>query len=133
MMDKGGQKSFVSNVMIILAAQAAVKVLGMFYRMVITNIDGFGDAGNGFYSAGFQIYTLLLALSSVGIPNAIAKLIAEKAALSDIGGADRIFKAARRTKIWRELPKVIRYSDALRRNRKKCSLRLCRKTDIRLL
>ena len=93
-MDKGGQKSFVSNVMIILAAQAAVKVLGMFYRMVITNIDGFGDAGNGFYSAGFQIYTLLLALSSVGIPNAIAKLIAEKAALSDIGGADRIFKAA---------------------------------------
>lgn len=81
------QKSFVSNVMLILAAQMIVKILGLLYRMVITNIKGFGDAGNGYYSAGFQSYTLLLALSSVGIPNAIAKLISEKNALCDYKGA----------------------------------------------
>lgn len=66
----------------------------MLYRMVITNIDGFGDAGNGFYSAGYQVYILLLAISSVGIPNAIAKLISEKTALSDYGGARKIFRTA---------------------------------------
>ncbi len=87
-------KSFVSNVMIILSAQIIVKLFGMIYRMVITNINGFGDAGNGFYSAGFQVYTLLLALSSVGIPNAISKLISEKVALSDYDGGNRIFKTA---------------------------------------
>ena len=66
---KSKSKSFMGNVAIVLMAQLTVKILGMIYRMVITNIDGFGDAGNGFYTAGFQIYTVLLAISSVGIPN----------------------------------------------------------------
>lgn len=88
------QTSFMGNVSIILFAQIIIKVLGMVYRMVITNIDGFGDAGNGFYTAGFQVYTVLLAISSVGIPNAIAKLVSERAALDDYRGAHRIFKSA---------------------------------------
>ena len=41
-MSKSKPKSFVSNVLIILFAQIIVKLLGMLYRMVITNIDGFG-------------------------------------------------------------------------------------------
>ena len=93
-MNDSKSNSFVSNVMIILSAQVIVKILGMFYRMVITNIDGFGDAGNGYYSAGFQVYTLLLALSSVGIPNAISKLISEKTAVYDYNGAKKLFRAA---------------------------------------
>lgn len=86
--------SFMGNVAIILFAQIMVKVLGMVYRMVITNIDGFGNAGNGFYNAGFQVYTVLLAISSVGIPNAIAKMVSERGALNDWAGAHRIFKTA---------------------------------------
>lgn len=84
----------MGNVAIILFAQIMVKVLGLVYRMVITNIDGFGDAGNGFYNAGFQVYTVLLAISSVGIPNAIAKMVAERATLGDYRSAHRIFKTA---------------------------------------
>lgn len=88
------QMSFMGNVSIILFAQIIIKIMGMVYRMVITNIDGFGDAGNGFYTAGFQVYTVLLAISSVGIPNAIAKLVSERVALDDYKGAHRIFKSA---------------------------------------
>lgn len=87
-------RSFMGNVAIILFAQIMVKVLGLVYRMVITNIDGFGDAGNGFYNAGFQVYTVLLAISSVGIPNAIAKMVAERAALNDYRAAHKVFKTA---------------------------------------
>ncbi len=86
--------SFMGNVAIILFAQIMVKLLGLIYRMVITNIDGFGDAGNGFYNAGFQVYTVLLAISSVGIPNAIAKMVSERAAIGDYRSAHRIFKSA---------------------------------------
>lgn len=86
--------SFMGNVAIILFAQIMVKVLGLVYRMVITNIDGFGDSGNGFYNAGFQVYTVLLAISSVGIPNAIAKMVSERAALGDYRSAHRIFRSA---------------------------------------
>ena len=82
------------NVLTIIFAQVAVKLLGFAYRMVITNVPGFGDIGNGYYNFGYQIYTLLLAVSSIGIPNAISKLVAERCALDDYRGAMKIFKTA---------------------------------------
>ncbi len=91
---KSSKNKFMNDVGIILLAQLAVKLLGLLYRVVITNIEGFGDSGNGFYTTGFQIYTLLLAISSVGIPNAISKMISERTALKDFSGAHKIFKTA---------------------------------------
>lgn len=49
------KQSFMIGVMTLLFAQIIVKVLGLVYRLVITNIDGFGDTGNGLYGAGYQI------------------------------------------------------------------------------
>lgn len=91
-MAKNKKASFMVNVLTIIFSQVLVKLLGFAYRMVITNIDGFGDLGNGYYNFGFQIYTLLLSISSVGIPNAISKLVSERCALNDFKGATRIFK-----------------------------------------
>lgn len=88
------RSSFLSGVLIILLSQLAVKVVGMVYRLVITNIPGFGDVGNGFYTAGFQLYMLLLSLSSVGIPSAIAKLVSAQVALGNREEAHRIFRTA---------------------------------------
>lgn len=87
-------KSFMGNVTIVLFAQLIVKILGLVYRMVITNIGGFGDIGLGFYNTGFQVYTVLLAVSSIGIPNAIAKMVSERVALDDFKGAHKVFKSA---------------------------------------
>ena len=52
--NKENTQSFMNNVTIILISQVLVKVLGMVYRIVITNIDGFGDEGLGFYNVGFR-------------------------------------------------------------------------------
>ena len=60
----------------------------------MTNKKGFGDAGNAIYNSGFQIYALLLTISSIGVPNAIAKLISEKLSVGDNRGAQKIFKVA---------------------------------------
>ena len=57
--------SFMKNVLILMFAQIMVKVLGLIYKFVITNFEGFGDTGLGYYSAGYQIYSVLLALSSI--------------------------------------------------------------------
>lgn len=86
--------AFLSGVLSILLSQLFVKLMGLLYRLVITNIDGFGDVGNGFYTAGFQLYTLLLAISSVGIPSAVSRLVSVEAAGGNLAGADRIFQAA---------------------------------------
>ncbi len=95
MTQKRNQKqSFMVNVFIILMSQILVKLLGFVYRIVITNVEGFGDMGTGYYNAGYQIYTMLLAISSVGIPNAISKMVSERAALGDYKGAHRVFQAA---------------------------------------
>lgn len=94
MKDTNKKHSFMMNVMIILFSQVAVKVLGLVYRMVITNINGFGDQGNGYYNAGYQVYTLLLAISSVGIPNAISKMTSARNAIGDYNGAYKIFRSA---------------------------------------
>ncbi len=91
---KNKNQTFMSNVFIILMAQITVKLLGIIYRLVITNVPGFGDEGNGYYSAGYNIYTLLLAISSVGIPNAISKMTSAKNAVGDYKGAYKIYKNA---------------------------------------
>ena len=97
MKEKGLKKtanSFMKNVVILIFSQLLIKVLGLVYKLVITNIPGFGDTGLGYYSAGYQIYALLLTLSSIGIPSVISKLVSERIAIGDTKGANRIFKVA---------------------------------------
>lgn len=98
-MEKKKKKSvsFMKNVLMLMVAQVAIKILGFVYRLVIINIEGFGDIGNGYYSTGYQIYSLLLTLSSVGIPTVISKLVSERVAIGDHRGAHRIFKTALKT------------------------------------
>ena len=91
------QVSFMKNVLMLMIAQVLIKILGFLYRLVIINIEGFGDIGNGYYATGYQIYSLLLTLSSVGIPTVISKLVAERTAIGDHKGAHRIFRTALKT------------------------------------
>ena len=88
------QQSFMAGVLTLFFAQIVIKVLGLIYRLVITNIPYFGDAGNGLYSAGYQIYTLLLAIASIGVPSAISKLVSERIAVGKHREAHEIFKTA---------------------------------------
>lgn len=84
--------SFMKNVAMLMIAQILIKILGFLYRLVIINVDGFGDVGNGYYDAGYTVYSLLLTLSSVGIPTVISKLVSERDSIGDHRGAYRIFK-----------------------------------------
>lgn len=88
------KQSFMAGVLTVFFAQIIIKILGLIYRLVITNIPYFGDAGNGLYSAGYQIYTLLLAIASIGVPSAIAKLVSERIAIGKHREAHDIFKTA---------------------------------------
>ena len=51
-MKKENNSSFMKNVAMLMVAQVLIKILGFVYRLVIINIDGFGDIGNGYYDAG---------------------------------------------------------------------------------
>lgn len=83
--------SFAKNVMMLAFAQIVVKVLGLIYKIIIVNIEGFGNTGSGYYSTGYQIYMVLLAISSIGIPNVVSKLVSERIAKGDHKAAYRVF------------------------------------------
>ncbi len=88
------KESFMQGVLAIMFSQVLIKVLGLAYKLYLTNREGFGDEGNAIYGAGFQIYALLLTVSSIGVPTAISKLVSERTAVGDFRGAHRIFKIA---------------------------------------
>jgi len=88
------KNSFMKNVVILMFSQVIIKIVGLIYKLYLTNKEGFGDKGNAIYSAGFQIYALLLTLCSIGVPNAISSLVSAKVAVGDNKGAHRIFKIA---------------------------------------
>ncbi len=88
------KESFMQGVFAMMFSQVLIKLLGLVYKMYLTNREGFGDEGNAIYSSGFYIYSLLLTLSSVGVPNAISKLVSERIAVGDNKGANRVFKIA---------------------------------------
>lgn len=88
------KQGFAQGILALLFSQILIKILGLFYKLYLTNKSGFGDAGNAIYSSGFQIYALLLTISSIGVPNAVAKLVSERVSIGDYRGAHRIFKIA---------------------------------------
>lgn len=92
--EKENKTSFMENVLMLMIAQIIIKILGFIYKIIIINVKGFGNVGNGYYNAGYQIYALLLTLSSVGIPSVVAKLVSERKAIGDVKGANRIFKTS---------------------------------------
>ncbi|MBQ7667904.1 MAG: polysaccharide biosynthesis protein [Clostridia bacterium] len=88
------KQTFMKGIIILFISQMLIKLLGFVYRVAITNLDGFGDIGNSYFGAAFQVYTVILAISTVGIPSALAKLVAERVATGNLKGAHRVFKVA---------------------------------------
>ena len=68
------KQTFMQGVMVLMISQLIIKIAGLLYKIYLTNKQGFGDTGNAIYSAGFQVYTIFLAISSIGVPNTIARL-----------------------------------------------------------
>lgn len=77
----------------ILAVAAIIaKVIGMIYRIPLTNI--LGDEGNGYYSTANQIYMILLMISTFSIPLAVSKLVSERVNQEQYKNAHHVFRCA---------------------------------------
>jgi len=88
------KQTFMKSVVVVMIAQLVIKLMGFIYRVVLTNIEGFQDAGNSYYGTGYKVYVFILAIATTGVPNAISKLVAEKMAVDDPKGAHKVFKIA---------------------------------------
>ena len=91
-MKKLKKETFVQSILVLMLSQVMIKLLGLAYKVYLTNKEGFGDIGNAIYNSGYQIYALLLAISSIGVPNAISKIVAERLAKGDKKGVKKILR-----------------------------------------
>ena len=81
MQTKIKKNGFIEGIIILIISQGLTKILGLVYTLYLVNREGFGDKGNGIVAAGYQIYAMLLTISSIGVPNAISKLVSERIAV----------------------------------------------------
>ena len=84
------KEKFLKGALILTVAGIIVKVIGSVNRIVLSRL--LGGEGIGLYQMAYPIYLLALSISSAGIPVAISIMVAEKAALQDFRGANRVFR-----------------------------------------
>lgn len=68
------------------------RIIGFIYRVPLQNT--IGDAGMGYYAAAFQIYSIMLIISSYSLPVAVSKLVAAKVAKGQYRNARKVFHGA---------------------------------------
>ena len=86
--EKSGRR-FLKGALILTVAGVVVKVIGSLNWIFLSWI--LGGEGIGIYQIAFPLYLLALSISDAGIPVAVSIITAERAALQDYRGAQRVF------------------------------------------
>ncbi len=77
---------------ILAAAGLIARAIGIVRRIPLTNI--IGDVGNGFYAAAYELYAIILLLSSYSLPLAVSKMVAARVSRGQYKNAQKIFSAS---------------------------------------
>jgi stage V sporulation protein B len=89
---KRKKDDFLMQGAILAIAGVITKIIGVVYRIPLTNI--LGDEGIGFYSYAFEVYALALILSSLSLPTAVSKLVSARMAMRQRRNAFRVFRCS---------------------------------------
>lgn len=87
--NKKKNNSFLTQGVLIAAATMIARIIGLVYRIPLTNI--LGDEGNSYYSASIEIFTILLIITSFGLPQVVSRLVSERLQMGQTKNAYRVF------------------------------------------
>ena len=89
------KQNFVQGAVILMAASLLVKVIGAFFQIPLQNLIGGEESpAFGMFSAAYRIYTAMLMISTVGLPAALSKMVAEATACGREHEVRRIVRVA---------------------------------------
>ncbi len=83
---------FLKQGSILAVASILVRMIGLLYRIPMANI--IGPEGNGIYSSAYEIYNILLIISSYGMPMAVSKMVSAKCVEKRYKEAYHIFRCS---------------------------------------
>ncbi|MGI5979366.1 MAG: putative polysaccharide biosynthesis protein [Oscillospiraceae bacterium] len=85
-------QNYLHGAAILAIATIVTKILGAIYKIPLGNI--LGDEGFAHFNVAYNLYNVLLALSTAGLPIAVARLISESNNLKKPAQINRIYKIA---------------------------------------
>ncbi len=88
-MSKEKKNAFLVQGTILALASIMVRFVGIIYRIPLQRL--LGDEGMGYYSTAYEIYSVLLILSSFSLPTAISKLVSTRVAKKEYENVRRLF------------------------------------------
>lgn len=89
---KRKKSNFLVQGGILAIAGVIVRMIGMVRRIPLTNI--IGDVGNAYYAAAYEVYSIMLIISSYSLPLAVSKLVSARVSRRQYRNANKIFKGA---------------------------------------
>ena len=90
MREKAKKQVFLTGVIILTAANLLTKVIGLVFKIPLTNM--LGNEGMGYFNTAYQIYTWLYMLSTAGVPVALSILVSEFNAKNNRAAAGKLFR-----------------------------------------
>ncbi len=84
------QNTFFGGAAVLAVGIMIVKLIGMFYKIPLINI--IGDQGAADFNNAYNIYAVLLTVSTAGLPVAVSKLVSEANALGRYQQVRKIFR-----------------------------------------
>lgn len=86
------KSNFIVQGSILAVAGILSRIIGMVRRVPLEHI--IGDKGNGFYTAAYEIYAMMLIISSYSLPLAVSKVVSSKVSRKQYKNAQRAFQCA---------------------------------------
>ena len=87
------KQNFLQGTALLAMATAIVKVIGALYKIPLNAI--IGEQGFGYYSTAYEIYSVLLMISTAGLPVAMSRMISQVSALGHHNQVRRIYTTSR--------------------------------------
>lgn len=92
MENRSKKPNFIVQGSVLAIASIVVRIIGMIYRIPLTGI--IGDKGNGIYSVAYEVYAILLLISSYSLPLAVSKLMSALEAKGEHKNARKYFRCS---------------------------------------
>ena len=93
MSDTKKQQNFLQGTAILALATAIVKVIGALYKIPLNAI--IGEQGFSYFNTAYEIYNVLLMISTAGLPVAMSRMISQASSLGHYNQVRRVYSVAR--------------------------------------
>ena len=87
------KQNFLQGAALLAMSVAIVKVIGAIYKIPLRAI--IGDVGFSYFNTAYDIYTLLLTISTAGLPIAMSRMISQAYSLGQFNRVRQVYKVSK--------------------------------------